>query len=151
MKKIGIIGAIVVLLAVAIAMKTAFETGEKSPIYAAGEVVLDEALVDQAKGMRTLFFIVYDADSPRPMPFGAVKETISDDARSGSFFQFMITKEKLNLMQPDLPPPTNIRLKVRLDRDGQGGMDQAGDLTGGIDTVAFGSNGLQVKLDKSIQ
>lgn len=146
MKKIGIIAGILLLLVVGLALKIAFETGEKSPIYAAGDVELDAALVEKAKGMRTLFFIVYDADSPRPMPFGAVKETLNEDPKPGVFYHFMITKEKLTTMQPGLPPPTNLRLKARLDLDGMGGMDQTGDITGGLDRVTFGEEHLQIKL-----
>lgn len=152
MKQIRWVGFLVIVLAVAGAIYMAMSTGEKSPIFAAGKVALNSELADKAQGIRTLYIVVYDADSQMPMPFGAMKERLNADAHNGEFFDFMITREKLQVMGgADVPAPKHMRLKVRLDKDGLAGMDQPGDLIGSVENVAFGSDRVNVTIDKMVQ
>jgi len=137
----------VVMLGVAVGL--AFQFGEKSPVYAAGSVRLNDDLAEAAVGMRTLYITVFDATSPSPMPYGAMRETLNEDP-NGEFFHFMLTPERLQVMNPSKRLPRYIRIKARLDRDGQGGMDQSGDLTGEIDTVKVGNRDVAVVIDKKI-
>ena len=76
---------------------------------------------------RVLYVVVYDMDSPMPMPYGAMKERLDSPATAGVFFPLTITKEKLMVMNPNRPVPQRMRLKARLDKDGNAGMDQPGD------------------------
>ncbi|RZA26667.1 MAG: hypothetical protein EOP10_02825, partial [Proteobacteria bacterium] len=114
------------LLALSLAGATSAFAAEK---IASLEVSIDDAaLVKKDAGIRTLFVIVYDADSPRPMPYGAMKVDLKDDAK-GTFYTGDLTSENVQTMAGG-PLPKNIRLKARLDKDGSAGMDAAGDLTG---------------------
>jgi hypothetical protein len=151
MKNIFLIGAAVAALAIGAGIYTALDTGKKSPILAAGKIALKDDLVSHAKGVHTLFLVLYDQDSPMPMPFGAVKERLEKDAEAGDFYEFFITKEKLQMMNPDAPMPANFRVKVRLDRDGMGGMDQPGDLVGETRDVALGEGAARVEITSLVQ
>ena len=66
-----------------------------------------------------LYVVVFDMDSPMPMPYGAMKERLDSPATAGVFFPLTITKEKLRVMNPNRPVPQRMRLKARLDKDGQ--------------------------------
>lgn len=137
---------------VAIGVKLAMDTGQKSPIYAMGTLEISDELAASAQGIDTLFMVLYDQDSAMPMPYGAVKFHLDQPAKPGRFFDFVITKEKLQLMgmagQGALP--RNMRIKARLDRDGQGGRDQAGDITGEVAPVVFGSQNVVIKMSTKI-
>jgi hypothetical protein len=100
-----------------------------------------------AKGIRTLYVIVYDAKSPMPRPYGAMKVDLKADA-SGTLYKGDLTfdpeatssKNDGNVQVMGAPtPPTELRLKARLDKDGSAGMDQPGDIVGKVDTIAAGS------------
>lgn len=107
----------------------------------------DAALVKKNAGIRTLFVIVYDADSPRPMPYGAIKIDLKEDAK-GKFYTGDLTTENVQTMGGG-PVPKNIRLKARLDKDGSAGMDQPGDLTGQVDKAKAGDT-VKIKIAKAI-
>ncbi len=112
------------------------------------EVSLDDAaLVKKAAGIRTLFVIVYDAESPRPMPFGAIKIDLKEDAK-GTFYTGELTTDNVQTMGGGAVPK-NIRLKARLDKDGSAGMDSAGDITGQIEKAKAGDK-LKIKIAKAI-
>lgn len=112
------------------------------------EVSIDDAaLVKKDAGIRTLFVILYDADSPRPMPYGAVKIDLKEDAK-GSFYKGDLTSENIQTMGGG-PVPKNLRLKARLDKDGSAGMDQAGDLVGTVEKVKVGET-VKIKIAKAI-
>jgi hypothetical protein len=51
-------------------------------------------------------------------------------------------------MNPNAPLPEKIRIKARLDRDGIGGQDQNGDLTGELSDVAIGSKDIILQINK---
>jgi hypothetical protein len=129
----------------------AIQTGEKSPKFVEGVMSLPKELESKTTGINTLFLVIYDLDSPRPMPYGAVKFRLADPVKAGEFFPFVVTKEKLQVMGGmGAAPPKRMRLKARLDRDGFGGGDQPGDITGEIPEVAFGSSGILISLNKLV-
>ena len=152
MKKIHVVGGIIILITIVIGVATALKTGEKSAIYVSGRVLLDPALVEKADGIRTLYLILYDADSTVPMPYGAVRERLSESMREGSGYNFLITKEKIQTMRPDAQhfPPKNLRVKARLDKDGRAGRDQPGDLTGMVGQVPLGTTDVELKISQYI-
>ncbi len=156
MKKTWLIGGIVVLAVIIMAVIAALQTGEKSPAFATGRVVLDPSMEEKAKGIRTLFIVIHDADSPMPMPYGAIKETLSEDAKAGTIVDFLITKERIQVMGGGMegmerPLPKSMRLKARLDLDGLAGMDQPGDLTGVVEGVPFGAENVEIKINQAAQ
>lgn len=149
MKKIVLWSSLVLVVMIAIAIATAFNFGEKSPIYASGTITLPDELVSKAAGVRTLFITIFDANAPRPMPYGAMRETLQTPPQ-GQFFSFLITPERIQVMNPSAPIPKSFRIKARLDQDGQGGMDQSGDLTGEVDGVPFGAQNVNIVIRQEI-
>lgn len=152
MKKTWLVGGVLVFAVVIMAIIAALQTGEKSPAFATGRVVLDPSLEDKAKDIRTLFIVIHDADSPMPMPYGAIKENLSEGAKAGTLVDFLITKERVQAMGGgmDRPLPKNMRLKARLDLDGLGGMDQPGDLIGVVEGVPFGAENVEIKINQAV-
>jgi hypothetical protein len=146
-KSLGWSAVLLALVASAIALNN---FGEKSPLIASGSVRIEPSLEEQAVGLRTLFITVFDQDSPRPMPFGAMKEKLRSDFRPEESFEFLITRERLQIMNPNAAFPVNLRIKARLDIDGFGGMDQPGDITGEISGVALGSKEVQIILNQKL-
>lgn len=149
MKWLLIIGSMVAVIG--IGLKMAVQTGEKSPKFVEGTIELPPKYEAKATGISTLFVIIYDLDSKRPMPYGAVKFKLDENPKAGKFFPFLITREKLQIMAGQMAPaPQRMRLKARLDKDGLGGMDQPGDLTGGVSEVAFGSSDITISLNNLV-
>ena len=150
MKKMFIV-LIFVVGTIGMGLYFAIKTGEKSPFYSQGQLVLDAQLEPSAGDFETLFMIIYDLDSPMPMPFGAVKFRLDKAPRKGAFFDFSITKEKLMVMREgEIPPPKRMRIKARLDKDGVAGPDQPGDITGEVSEISFGQSGVSIVMDKLI-
>lgn len=155
--RLGMMLALAGLALVALVALAIVQMGEASPVYATGKIVLDDQLADKAQGIRTLYLVVYDADSPMPMPYGAMRERLDSDAAAGPFYHYTITKEKLQVMMARddpmamAPHPKNIRVKVRLDKDGLAGMDQPGDLIGSVGPIAFGSEDVTINIDQYVQ
>lgn len=145
MKKI-VLFAILALVA-GVSVFSALEFGEKSPFFARGNIELAPSLVADADGISTLYIVVYDMDSPMPMPYGAMKERLNKSAEGGVFYPLTITKEKLMVMNPNRPTPKRMRLKARLDKDGNAGMDQVGDLTGEISGISFGESNVTILIN----
>ncbi len=103
------------------------------------EVSIDDAkLVEKDAGIRTLFVILYDAESkePKPRPYGAMKVDLTADAK-GTFYKGDITSKDVMVMFEG-PLPKVLKVKVRLDVDGSAGPDQAGDLVGIAEKVNAG-------------
>jgi hypothetical protein len=148
MKRITLIGILIVGLVAAIAISVALNTGEKSPIYVAGTVELPSEMQADAAGIRTMFVTIFDEESPMPMPYGATKEYLPDDLSQP--IAFYLTKEKLQLMNPDARAPRYMRVKVRFDKDGMGGADQPGDLVGIVEHVQFGAENVRLKIQQKI-
>ena len=150
MKKVVLFSFVGIIAIAVLALFSASEHGEKSPFFAQGTIELDPALVEDADGIATLYVVVYDMDSQMPMPYGAMKERLSEPAKGGKFFPLAITKEKLMVMNPNMPTPKRMRLKARLDKDGGAGMDQPGDLTGEVRDVSFGQSDVTIVINKKI-
>jgi len=148
MKRVTLIGVLIVGLVAAFAMYMAISTGEKSPIYVAGEVQLPTELLADAQGITTMFVTIFDEESPMPMPYGAMKEHL--DADLSKPINFALTKEKMQIMRPDSALPKYMRVKVRFDKDGLAGPDQPGDLVGVLEHVSFGTSGVLVKIQQKI-
>lgn len=114
--------------------------------FATGSLELDKSLVSQAKGIRTLFLVIYDLDSGRPMPYGAQKVTLKADAK-GKFYDFKLDSGSVRQMMP-APMPKRMRIKARLDRDGSAGMDRPGDIVGELKPVKVGAKNVRIVLSQ---
>lgn len=152
MKKILLPSLIVLIAIVGMSIVSAFNFGEKSPIYVKGEVRISDALRDSLEGISTMFVVIYDLDSPMPMPFGAMRERLSaEQLTGGGPIPFLVTKEKLQMMNPNAPMPKRMSVKVRMDKDGLGGRDQPGDLTGVISELHFGASDVTVDVNELVK
>lgn len=154
-QKLLTISSIIFGLAILIfALWSAFDQGEKSPIFAGGRVYLDKSLEADAQNLRTLFLVLHDPQSNRPMPFGAFKEvlTAAPNAGDGGFYNFVLTRDNLQTMG-DLGSniPTSFNIKARLDQDGQGGPGQPGDLVGEITNFSTGSTNLDLRITSKLR
>ncbi len=107
----------------------------------------DAALIKKVTGIRTLFVILYDADSPMPRPYGAMKVDLKADAK-GSIFKGDLTTENVQVMGGGAVPK-NLRIKARLDKDGTAGKDQSGDLVGSAEKVKPG-DAVKVNITQAI-
>ncbi len=150
MKKIVLAGGLVIVIALVAGIYAAMQYGETSMLYAEGKVSIPAELAPRATGIRTVFVTVFDADSQMPMPYGAMRETMPADA-NGDFLTFTLTPERMQVMNPSAAVPHNLRIKARLDRDGQGGMDQTGDMVGEVARVPLGSKDVHITIDKEIE
>lgn len=136
-------------LVIAACIGAALFFGQTSPIIAEGKILLKPEFEAQAQGMRTVYIIVRDPASPMPMPFGAMATTLSDDP-SGTVMSFKLTKDNLRVMNAASEPPKKITIKARLDMDGLGGADQAGDIVGATENIDWGAQDVTVTLDQLI-
>lgn len=151
MKKITLFGLLGAIVAIVIAVFAAFDQGQRSPVYVEGSVSLASEYQSLAKNYDTVFFIIFDENSPMPMPYGAVKERVADLFQNGDEkVELFITYEKLRVMNPNRPRPESMRVKVRFDRDGVAGADQPGDIVGELTGVAFGSRGVSIVADRMV-
>lgn len=107
--------------------------------FATVEVTVEDKVAKTAAGVRTLYVIVYDSESKMPMPYGAMKVDLKADAK-GSIFKGDLTTANVQRMNPQAPFPKTIRLKARLDKDGNAGMDQPGDVVGKAEGIKVGDN-----------
>ena len=122
---------------------------EKSVVFVRGSVKIAPELESQAKGIRTLFIVLYDRDQNTPMPYGAIKIPLSEDPKN-VFKTFTITSANLQIMNKNKPLPSNLRVKARLDISGQAGLDKPGDLTGEISQIPVGSEGLTITINRLV-
>lgn len=139
----------VLTLVIAASIGAAFFFGETSPVIAEGKITLKPELDAQAQGMRTVYIIVRDPASPMPMPYGAMATTIDADP-SGTVMTFKLTRDNLRIMSASGAHPASITIKARLDMDGMGGADQAGDITGVVENIPWGSRGISINLDQLV-
>ena len=149
-KQRNLISVAVFVVVIGAAIVAGLQFGKTSPLIAKGNVVLKDGLEERAKGLHTLFIIVRDSNSPMPMPYGAARFELKGDAAK-DFHNFMLTNERLQVMNPEMPPPQVMDIKARLDGDGSGGMDQPGDLVGDVKGVTLGSTGVTVTIDRVIE
>ena len=137
------------VLVIGAVVGAAFFFGETSPLIASGRVKLAPTLIEQAKGIRTLFIIVRDADSPMPMPWGAMSTTLSKEIGE-DVYQFTLTQDNLRVMNRGGDLPKKLIIKARLDVDGMGGVDMPGDLTGSVSDIPFGSKDVTITINNLI-
>ena len=145
MKKLPLFAVIGLLVIIVVAVMTAGRMGQTDHAYVRGKVILDPKLTDAAKGIRTLFIVIRSPDMP--MPLGVQRTTLSSDP-SGTVYEFVLTKDNTQRMgMGDVPLPQTFMLKARLDKYGQGGMDQSGDLTGEVYPVKLGAEDVEIHID----
>lgn len=149
MKKVVLWGVVGLSFVVIISIIAAMNFGEKSDIYVSGELLIPEAFQEQAAKIKTLFIVIYDENSPMPMPYGAMKLRLGGEVREASL-PFFVTKERIMTMVESQPPPQRMRVKARLDLDGIAGQDQPGDLTGELRGVTLGSQDIVIAIDKKV-
>lgn len=150
MKKIALIGSLLIGLVAVFSIFVASNFGEKSDIYVSGEVVVPHSLSNRINNFKVLYIVIYDENSPMPMPYGAMKLRLEEPVQAGVGVPFFVTKERIQTMRENQPPPQAMRVKARFDRDGNAGRDQPGDLTGEQLGVAYGTTGLTIAIDKYI-
>lgn len=153
MKKLIPVLVIALLAIVGYSLYQAQNVGEKSPIYLGGTIEVSPDLKENIDSQNTLFLVLYDQNSPMPMPYGAIKETIEPSQLKDGRYDFLITKEKLQVMSmgnENPKVPELFRLKVRVDRDGVGGRDQPGDISGQLTGLPYGKKDVAIKLDTLI-
>ena len=167
MQNIKIISIIFFGAVALLAIGYALLVGDETKIYVNGTVEIAPPLLEKSKTARTIFIILRDASAgnipitvteadaiignkPRrsSMPWGAYRDNV--DFASNSSYGFTITKDNLQLMGQQSDPPSAFNIKVRLDRDGQGGADQPGDLVGTLQQVERGSSDVRIVLDREI-
>lgn len=153
MKKLIPVLALALIAIVGYSLYQAQSVGEKSPIYLGGTIEVSPNLKGNIDSQNTLFLVLYDQNSPMPMPYGAIKETIEPSQLKDGRYDFLITKEKLQVMamgNENPKVPELFRLKVRVDRDGVGGRDQPGDISGQLTGLPYGKKDVAIKLDTLI-
>ncbi|MFY7929118.1 MAG: hypothetical protein ACOVS5_09620 [Oligoflexus sp.] len=109
-----------------------------------------EAVTKAATGMRTLFVILHDSASQMPRPYGAVKVDLKADPKGTVYKGDVTTADVKTMGGAPGNIPAEFRLKVRLDKDGSGGPDQAGDIVGIVQSVKAGGTA-KVVLDNVIK
>ena len=137
---IGFIGLILLI---------AMQFAQKPDAYVSGKIVADKDIIGQAQGINIMFITLFDASRPGP-PWGAMREPINIGSEALERV-FYVTREKIMMMRQDAPFPESLRVKVRFDRDGQGGPDQIGDIVGEIKGIPFGTENIVIKMDKVIE
>lgn len=138
----------------AAAIASAFFLGEKTPHYVQGNVEVAPDLVGKADAS-TLFIVVYADDAePGMPPFGAYRFVLRSRNRQGTLHHFRLTDENMQKMPGSSvnPHPAFFRIKARLDRDGAGGADTAGDLVGEVRHVPYqNSDDVKVVLSRVVE
>lgn len=123
------------------------KASKEDKFLASGQLTLDNALVKSAQGIKTLFIVIYDADSSAPMPYAAQKVGLAKDAK-GKFHSFKLSTNSIQMMGGRMQSfPKNLKIKARLDKDGSAGPDGAGDIIGIVNKVAVGSKNVSITLN----
>ncbi len=167
MQNIKIISFIFFAAVVLLAIGYAVLVGDKTKIYVGGTIAVAPALQEKSQATRVIFIILRNANAidvpitvieadnivgnkPRPasLPWGAYRDNV--DFANDSSYAFTLTKDNLQLMGQQSDPPDTFDIKVRLDRDGQGGADQRGDLVGKLQQVERGSRAVHIVIDQEI-
>jgi len=145
-----LIGLAIAVATGLIAVVASFQFGQTSPLFAKGDLVLAPELNDKVAGIDTLYIIVFDEESPMPMPYGATRFKVRE-APVGQFMHFVLTNESMRVMMGERPEPKRMRIKARLDMDGNAGPDQPGDLVGEVSGVPFGSRDVTITIARRIE
>lgn len=113
------------------------------------EIKLSDKLTTQSAGIRTLYVTLYDAESSKPMPYGAMKVVLEKDA-AGTVYKGKLDGSNVMMMGAGGgAEPATLRIKARLDKDGSAGPDAAGDLVGIADKVKRGGEAV-ITIDKAL-
>lgn len=147
MKKIGLVGIILLGIMIIIAIMSAGKMGETSHAFAEGRVILDARLADQAKTVETLFIVM--SEEGKPMPLGALRKSVKMK-QDGELYRFLLTRDNMQMMMGSQDVPEYFKLKARLDRDGQAGPDQSGDLVGEVVGVKRGQRGIEIQISRIV-
>ncbi len=115
---------------------------------AKGTIHISKELEASAKGVRTLFISVYDSESRRPRPYGALKAILKQDAK-GRIYEFDINPQNIVVMNPAANPQV-LRIKAKLDKDGGAGPDRPGDLVGIVRGIKRGSE-VKITIDRVVK
>ncbi len=145
---------LILSLTLVAAIWAALIQGEKSPIYVAGRVTLDPSLIEDAKDISTLYIILHDAQSQRPIPFAAFRHKLKQPASSdpSGFYEFVLTPDNTQLMPSGSgATPKFFRLKARLDLDGAGGAAEPGDLLGELSEIPLGAQNLDLRITSKLR
>lgn len=117
---------------------------KKETLLASGTIRVAPELRDRVDPLAVLFIIALNPQGQ----ISAVQKLLPP-------FQFPLafTLTEKDQMIAGMPMPEEIRLKIRLDKDGNANPDQAGDLLGFTDPplVKVGSKGLGITLNKIIK
>ena len=147
MKQSWVIPAFIVILVVLVTgIAAQFSTSPK--IIVSGTIRVSPEVAEKAQGINVFFVTVFDQNRPFP-PYGSMRELISIEP-GGTEREFFVTPEKLQLMNEMTPMPMTLKVKVRLDRDGQGGQDRPGDITQTKENVQPGTEGLQFDMTRIV-
>lgn len=114
------------------------------------EVNVKDGVAENAAGIRTLFVIVFDQDSPMPRPWGAMKVDLKADAKGTIYKGDLTTDNTMVMAGPGSPIPKKLRFKARLDKNGSADPDQAGDAIGTILDVAPGGS-TKILIDTTVK
>lgn len=139
-----------ILAIVSIAIVAIQNFGQKSLIYASGTIFLDESLIPQAKGIRTVFITLFDSENTTGMPYGAIKYVLGSDSET-EVLEFTLTRDNLRVMNEHASIPKSMRIKARLDRTGQAGPDKPGDLIGELNPITLGANDVKLVINRVVQ
>lgn len=138
--------SILLLLMTPLAFAYPTKVMKKDKFLLSGQLVLDKSLEKHAKGIKTLFLVIYDADSSARMPYAAQKVDLNKDAK-GKFYNFKLTTNSMQMMGGRMHGlPKTLRVKARLDKDGSAGPDMPGDIIGVINKTSVGTKNLSITL-----
>ena len=121
---------------------------ETAPVIVSGSLKIRSDLKSHVPGHNHLFVVLFDQESPMPMPYAAARYRVSSNTeQKGEFFSFFLTEQNTQIMNPGGQRPKRLRVKARLDQDGVAGPDQPGDLTGEISDILWGTKGIEIEID----
>ncbi len=126
--------------------------GEKTDLYVKGHLTFTPEMAARAAGKSVIFITLFDQNAASPMPYAAFK-THTSGVTVETKIPFILTKNNVQLMPAAMNSktlPTQFRVKARLDADGLAGPDSPGDLTGEKLQVPFGTQNLELVIDKAI-
>lgn len=145
-RSLFILGAVILGGLIYVALS---QFGQQSMIFASGKVELNPNLIESAQGIRTLFITLFDDSQAVVMPWGAIKYQLSDNPKE-HVLDFVLTKDNVQVMRPEQKVPEKLRIKARLDRNGLGGKDSAGDLVGEQSDIGMGDQNVHITIDRKI-
>lgn len=118
-------------------------------ILVEGNIKIPVELMDKTTGITTAYIIFFDQWSKEFDILGAAKIAVNRDQSQS--VHFSIKKDEFVKMGPRRQIPRVFTLKARFDKDGLGGKENPGDLTGYVESVPLGSREVEVLLDKLIE